>query len=144
MNKAITTSNLFNRLNRFAIGYEPLFREFEKRFDITQPSYPPYNMIKVNDDTVELEIAVSGFTKREITLEQNKDQLIVSGSKTKPEDGQEQEYIHKGVSSKDFTLTWSLADYVEVESAELVDGMLHIILQRLVPEEEKSKLIEIK
>ena len=144
----LTESNLFDKLNKFAIGYEPLFRDFENKFNINRPSYPPYNMISKTEDNSEIviEVAIAGFKKEQITIEKKPRQLTISGSRKNDEPAGEiyVHWLHRGISSRDFSLSWSIAENVEVESAELEDGILSVKLLRIIPKEDIPKLIEIK
>jgi molecular chaperone IbpA len=129
--------------NKFGIGFDDLFDNL-MRVTQTQSStnYPPHNVIKTGDDTVTIEVAVAGFTQGEIDISLNQRFLTITGNK-KRDDGAEQEYLHRGISSRDFAQTFPLAEHVEVNSAAVKDGILTVCLERKVPESAKPKSIAI-
>lgn len=130
-------------LNRALIGFDQLFDNVERRFaNQVQNNYPPYNVIKHDDNTFEIEIAVAGFDKEDITVEVNQDQLIIRGKKTPVET--EVQYMHRGLAARDFERAWTLADHMEVGDAELTNGILCVKLTRIIPEALKPRLIAIK
>ena len=129
--------------NKFGIGFDDLFDNL-MRVTQTQSStnYPPHTVIKTGDDTVTIEVAVAGFTQGEIDISLNQRFLTVTGNK-KRDGGSEQEYLHRGISSRDFAQTFPLAEHVEVNSAAVKDGILTVYLERKVPESAKPKSIAI-
>jgi len=106
-------------------------------------NYPPHNIVKYSDDTYGIEVAVAGFTKEEVTVEVDQDQLTIRGIKNRPNEG-EVEYLHRGLAARDFEQTFTLAEYMIVRGAKVENGMLQIDIQRLVPEALKPRQIEIK
>jgi molecular chaperone IbpA len=128
---------------------DPFFIGFNKELDrlsnvhqaATRQTYPPYDVLKLDEDTYQISIAVAGFTKNDIGISVEDNTLIVKGEITEVTDG---EYLHKGIASRKFTRTFALGEYMEVASAEIKDGMLHINVDRIVPEEKKPKTIKIK
>jgi molecular chaperone IbpA len=122
--------------------YGTLAQEFEKMF--TQPTkatYPPYNIVKVNDDKIVMEFAVAGFKKDEISVTTEKNVLSIKADKPETDD---KNYLHKGIAARKFTRSFNLPEYFEVESAGHEDGILYIDLVKNVPEEKKPKSIKIK
>ena len=110
----------------------------------TTSTYPPYNIVKNEDDKFTIEIAVAGFSKDEIEIE-FKENILKIESKSRPEGDDEKEYLHKGISNKRFrTHTFTLSDDVIVNGADMKDGILKIDMERIIPEEKKPRLIEIK
>ena len=97
---------------------------------------------KTGDDTVTIEVAVAGFAEGEIDISLDKRQLVIKGER-KREDDSSYEYLHRGISRRDFTHTFSLAEHVEVKNASIQDGILSVYLERYVPEEAKPKAIAI-
>jgi molecular chaperone IbpA len=132
-----------NSLNRALIGFDQLFNNFEQRFanQLTN-NYPPFNIIQLDDDTYEIEIAVAGFKKDEVEVEVNQNQLIVKGEHTAGEDT-EKMYHHRGLAARDFTRVWPLAQYVEVRGAQIDNGILTVKLERVIPDAMKPRKIEI-
>jgi molecular chaperone IbpA len=106
-------------------------------------NYPPHNIVKYSDDTYGIEVAVAGFSKDEVTVEVDQDQLTIRGVKAQLNDSQV-EYLHRGLAARNFEQTFTLAEYMEVRGATVADGMLQIDIQRVVPEALKPRRIEIK
>lgn len=129
-------------LNRALVGFDRIFDNFESRFanQINQ-NYPPYNIIKTGDNSYTVEIAVSGFTTDEITVEVDQDQLIVSGRKSEQET--ESAYLHRGLAYRDFERRYTLAEHMEVIKAETKNGLLMIEIERKVPEALLPRKIEV-
>jgi len=127
-------------INRALVGFDRIFNE---RYNAHSTNYPPHNIVKYDDNHYGIEIAVAGFAKEEITVEVDQDQLTVRGTNMVVEDRQV-EYLHRGLASRDFTQTYTLAEYMEVKDAEVKDGMLKISIERIIPEALKPRQIEIK
>ena len=106
-------------------------------------NYPPHNIVKYNDTHYGIEIAVAGFSREEITVEVDQDQLTVRGCKLNQADSRF-EYLHRGLAARDFEQTFTLAEYMEVKGAEVKDGMLGIEIERIIPDALKPRQIEIK
>ena len=106
-------------------------------------NYPPHNIVKYDDTHYGIEVAVAGFSKDEVTVEVDQDQLTIRGVKTRSDENQV-EYLHRGLAARDFEQTFTLAEYMEVRGAKVADGMLQIDIQRIVPEALKPRQIEIK
>jgi molecular chaperone IbpA len=133
-----------NALNRALVGFDSLFDNFEHRFaNQIQQNYPPYNILKHDEDTYEIEIAVTGFEKDEVTVEVDQNQLIVKGQR-KEVDLKEPSYLHRSLATRDFTRTWTLAEHMEVGEGKIKNGVLTIELKRVIPESLKPRLIKIK
>ena len=130
-------------LNRALIGFDQLFNDVERRFaNQVQNNYPPYNVLKHDDNHFEIEIAVAGFEKEDIKIEVDQDQLIIKGQRLKDDDSDK--YLHRGLAARDFERSWTLAEYMEVGDAELTNGILRVKLTRIVPDALKPRLIAIK
>jgi len=106
-------------------------------------NYPPHNIVKYDDTHYGIEVAVAGFSKEEVTVEVDQDQLTIRGVKTRLDENTV-EYLHRGLAARDFEQTLSLAEYLEVRGAKVENGMLQIDIQRIVPEALKPRQIEIK
>jgi molecular chaperone IbpA len=124
-------------LNPFSVGFDELF----KLVNQTNPSYPPYNIVKASDTEYTIELAVAGFSEDEleVTLDGNKLSVIgkvISNRET-------EKFLYRGIANRNFTHNFTIADNVEVSDVSLVDGMLVISLVRNVPEEEKPKKFSI-
>jgi len=108
-------------------------------------NYPPHNIVKYSDSAYGIEVAVAGFSKDEITVEVDQDQLTIRGVKNRPTESTGQvEYLHRGLAARDFEQTFTLAEYMEVVGAKVADGMLHVDIKRVIPDALKPRQIEIK
>ena len=124
----------------FFIGFN---REMERLSNVqlsANQSYPPYNLVKIDDDTYKLSVAVAGFTKEDVKVTVEDGTLFVKGEIS---EDTEAEVIHKGIATRKFTRKFALGEYMEVTSAEMKDGMLNIDIVRILPEEKKPKVISI-
>ena len=131
----------------------PLFRAsvgFDRMADLmdrvlaaepVQPTYPPYNIEKTDENAFRISIAVAGFSADELSVEMKENGLTVSGRKA--EDKAERTYLHRGIATRAFERRFHLADHVRVSGAAHADGMLHIDLVREIPEALKPRRIEI-
>jgi len=130
-------------LNRAFVGFDEIFNNFESRFatQINQ-NYPPFNIIQLNENDYEIQIAVAGFSKSEIDIEVNQNQLIVKGEHAEPAHP-DHVYHHRGLAARDFVRDWTLERYTEVRGAEIKDGILSIKLERVLPDALKPRKIEI-
>lgn len=121
---------------------------FDRYFNVpshVNGNYPPHNIVKYSDDTYGIEVAVAGFTKEEVTVEVDQDQLTIRGVKDRPNvDTGQIEYLHRGLAARDFEQTFTLAEYMIVRGAKVEHGMLQIDIQRVVPEALKPRQITIK
>jgi molecular chaperone IbpA len=126
----------------FFIGFN---REMERLSNVQlasrQTSYPPYDLIKLDDDSYKLSLAVAGFSKNDIDVSVDNGTLVVKGELPELT---EVEIVHKGIAGRKFTRTFALGEYMEVISASMEDGMLNIDIERIIPEEKKPKTIKIK
>ena len=132
-------------INKFGIGFESVLDELLRATAQQQTNYPPYNVIKHTDDQFSIELAVAGFNDGDITVEVESNQLTIKGEQTQCLDDlvREIEYLHRGISARNFVRTFTLADHVEVTNALVANGILTISLERKIPEEKKPKKIAI-
>ena len=128
-------------IHKFAVGFDNMFDEL-LRTSQANTNYPPYNIVKYGDDNFAIELAVAGFKDGEINIQVERNQLTVKGDQAVDLDNQI-EYLHRGISARSFSRTWTLADHVEVAGAKSENGILTISLERKVPEEQKPKSIAI-
>lgn len=129
-------------IHKFGIGFDNIFDDLLNRTAQGQTNYPPYNIVKQSDDSFAIELAVAGFKDGEISITTERNQLTVKGEQAVDLDTQV-EYLHRGISARSFSRTWTLADHVEVAGAKSENGILTISLERKVPEEQKPKTIAI-
>lgn len=141
--RTIDLPTLASRIHRHSIGFDNLFETLNRTFanSNVDSTYPPHNVVKLDDTHYVIELAVAGFAETEIDVELKENVLTVRGEKAKPET--EIEYIHKGISARSFTRTFPLAEHVEVRGATVQNGILAIALEQIVPEEQKAKKIAI-
>jgi molecular chaperone IbpA len=136
-------AEILDNVRPFTVGFDRIFDNLNNVSEIAS-NYPPYNIIKQDDEHFVIELAAAGFSKEEFNIhlvpEGNK--LVVQGVQDRGEDTKE--YYHKGIAARNFTRTFALAEDVEVEGAEFTDGMLNISLVRIIPEEKKPKEITVK
>jgi molecular chaperone IbpA len=130
----------FPDIHKFAVGFDSMFDEFTKVRD--HGNYPPYNVIKYTEDKFAIEVAVAGFKEGDIEIQVEKNQLVVKGEQAL-DINESIEYLHRGISARNFVRSWTLADYVKVQEAQVTNGILTIVLERIVPENEKPKTIAI-
>jgi molecular chaperone IbpA len=128
-------------LNRALIGFDRIFNEVETRHS-QHTNYPPFNVIKHDEENIEIEIAVAGFYKEDLTVEVDQDQLIVKGRRLKDDDASK--YVYRGLAARDFDRAWTLAEHMEVGGVSLTNGILSVKITRIIPEVLKPRLIEIK
>ena len=131
-------------LRRALVGSDIVFDAFETRFanQLTN-NYPPHNVVKTDDTHYVIEIAVAGFKKSEIAVEIEQDVITVRGESTTAEMPTSRQYLHRGLSSRDFERSWQLAEHMVVKGAEIQDGVLTISLEYVIPEEKKARVIDI-
>lgn len=144
MNNTLTRfdTNSLAHLNRALIGFDRIFNDYENRYANSTTNYPPYNILKHDEDHFEIEVAVAGFDKTDISVEVDQDQLVIKGNREKEDDSSK--YLHRGLAARNFERAFTLADHIEVGDAEIANGILRIKLTRIVPEALKPRLIEIK
>jgi len=136
----------FPNVEAWSVGFDRewrLLEDMQNRFMGGTSSYPPYNIKQLAEDRYEIEVAVAGFTKSELQVELNNNQLAVEGSKNISDDMADGSYVYKGIAGRQFRQTFALADHVKVIGSELKDGILKIDLERQLPEEKKPRIIEI-
>jgi len=122
----------------FFIGWDRHFQDLEKVMH-NSTNYPPYNLVEVSEDTYMIELALAGFKKEDISIEQEKNVLTIKGSSEEDEN----KYIHKGIGARAFTRTFSLSEYMNVAGVVMENGVLRVLIVKLVPEEARPKTFEI-
>jgi len=138
--KVVTISDLFPRLDRLSIGWSPLLEQL-KEVTNNKPSYPPYDIVQLDEDTNLLNVAVAGFTKKEVTVTVKDSVITIEGNKKEKQRG---EVVYQGIATRDFKLSLAIAEYWEVTTAQMENGMLTIEFNKTLPEELKPKVIDIK
>jgi molecular chaperone IbpA len=138
--KIITISDVFPRLDRLSIGWSPLLEQL-KEVTNNKPSYPPYDIVQMDEDTNLLNVAVAGFNKKEITVTVKDSVITIEG---KQKDKQRGEVVYQGIATRDFKLSLAIAEYWEVTNALMENGLLTIQFNKILPDELKPKVIDIK
>ena len=127
---------LMDRITRNSIGMDEYF---DRLFNLheTTSNYPPYNLVQISSVESRLELALAGFSKKEVLVYTQDGKLFIEGQKEDKET--DTNYLHKGLAQRSFIRTWTLADDTEVSSVNFEDGLLTVILGRIVPESHKRK-----
>lgn len=130
---------------RYSVGLDELFDTLSRSVNAgTNSNYPPYNIIRYDENRYGVEIALAGFKEDEVEITVHEGYLTVEGQqKVKTGDLDGPVYLHHGISKRDFRKTWPLGNHVEVTAANFADGVLTVALERIVPEEMKPKKIAI-
>ena len=141
--------SIFNQLRPISVGFDNIFDHFEKMFDddvfrVPQVNYPPYNIVKTGTYTYNIEVALAGYSKKDISVEYADGTLTIKSIKEEKSDDKKDGVIHKGIAKRYFSKSFTIADDVKIEDAELKDGLLKIYLMKIVPEDKKPKKITVK
>ena len=139
------TLSIWNDLRPYAVGFDSLFDHFNNTLEYSvkqQTSYPPYNINKIDDLNYQVEMALAGFSKDDIEVKYSDNQLTIKSVES--DDKDEKDVIHRGISKRKFSRSFTLAEDIKVNGAELKDGMLLVELEKIVPEEKKPRTINIK
>ena len=146
MNKQIRfTSESLSPLYKMSIGFDRLAEQFfnDPTFNNAQTGYPPYNISKLEDETYQVTLAIAGFKKSDIDIQLEDGNLLITGTIVTEDSEDKTEYLHKGIAERNFVRSFKLAEYVEVKSAKLEDGLLKVELFRNVPDALKPQSIKI-
>lgn len=130
--------------DKFFVGFDDHYDRMVKMHDdLTKniPNYPPYNIRKTGENTYVIELALAGFAKQDIEIELVDGKMVIRGKTT--EDADEGNYLFKGIANRGFTRTFALEDQIEVKNAEMLNGMLKVFLEKIIPEHKKPKKIDI-
>jgi molecular chaperone IbpA len=131
-------------LTKFGIGFDHMFDELNRiHSQQSGTNYPPYNVVQINEDEYMISLAVAGFGLDNLTVTKDKNILVIEGKQHESKDNVEPNYLHHGISARDFRREFKLADHVEIDNAHLELGILNIHLIRDIPEAQKPKTIAI-
>ena len=142
--------SIFSNLRPFTVGFDDMFDHFDMLTtqlpQMTASNYPPYNIVKTGNHTFDIEVALAGYNKKDVSVTYEDNQLKIESVKSKEEKEVEDNegILHKGIAKRSFLKTFTVADDVEVKSAELKDGLLRVSLEKIIPEHKKAKTISIK
>jgi len=131
-------TRLFSQLDQLSVGFGPAFKDFQYQTN----NYPPHNIVRISDNEFFLELAVAGFKKPEIKMEEHQGQLTISGNKDDSEDSLV--YQYRGIAGRSFSKSWRIAEYFEVSGAKMEDGILTVTFIKNIPDSSKPKQIIIK
>ena len=156
-NKALS---IFNQLRPVSVGFDSIFDHFERMFDddfrFPTVNYPPYNIDKTGTYTYNIEVALAGYNKKDIsveyadgvltikTIKDIKSEILREAKEKKPFIPNKGKVIHNGIAKRYFSKSFTIADDVKIEDAELKDGLLKVFLMKIVPEGKKPKKITVK
>jgi len=144
--------SIFNNLRPLTVGFDNVFDQLEYMMEDrffekgTVGNFPPYNIVKTGENTYDVELALAGFNRNDIEVEYKENNLTVKSKKQEKADETDPDgnMIHRGISKRMFSRSFTIANDVEVKGAELKDGLLKVSLERIIPEHKKAKTIEIK
>ena len=142
-----STLSLFNKLRPVSVGFDSVFDHFESMFNESpslHTNYPPYDILKTDEHSYVIELAVAGFSKKDIAVTVENGVLTVESDRERNAENSGQEIIHRGISKRYFKKSFSISDDVEIRGAELKDGLLRISMEKIIPESRKRKEISIK
>ena len=129
-------------IHKFGIGFDSIFEDIHRLATVAgKDNYPPYNVIKIDDDHFAIELALAGIDKEALDIQVDQNQLTISTEKA--ETDEELEYLHKGISQRGFSRSFTLADHVIVQGADMRNGILKVNLERQLPDELKPRKIDI-
>jgi len=142
----MTNLSIFNQLRPFSVGFDDMFDHFDSMVSMGSSNYPPYNIVKTDKNSYNIEIALAGFNKKDISVEVENGILTIESIKDK--DTKEVEdndgILHKGISKRYFKKQFTIADDVKVNGAELKDGLLKVSMEKIIPEARKLRQITVK
>ena len=144
--------SIFKQLRPVSIGFDNIFDHFENFFEDGEDyirasltsSFPFYNIVKKGDNKFDIEVALAGYDKKDITVEYEDKLLRIKSVKETKSDKDKDGVIHQGIAKRFFSKSFTIADDVEIDGAELKNGLLKVSLRQIVPENKKPKQITVK
>jgi molecular chaperone IbpA len=143
--------SIFNQLRPVSIGFDNIFDHFEKIMDDSDEffrtptaTFPFYNIVKTGDTTYDIEVALAGYSKKDIKVDYADNLLTIKSIKEEKNSKESNGVIHKGIAKRYFSKVFTIADDVEIKGAELKDGLLKVSLNKILPEGKQPKSIEVK
>ena len=133
----------FDPFRNLTVGFDSIFDQLSSLSQFEIPKYPPYNIKKVEDNKYQLEMALAGFAKSDLEVEVKDNTLTVTGNSADDTETTNS-FVYKGIAQRAFTRQWALMDYLKVFNANFKDGVLVVDMELNLPEEKKSKKIEVK
>jgi|TARA_B110000977_G_scaffold168899_1_gene218436 molecular chaperone IbpA len=142
--------SIFTGLKPFTVGFDDMFEHFDHMVDhlphLTANNYPPYNIVKTGSLTYDIQVALAGYNKKDVSINYEDNILKIESVKSKDEKEVEDNdgVLHKGIAKRNFMKVFTIAEDVEVKGAELKDGLLTVSLEKIVPDHKKARTINIK
>ena len=143
--------SIFNQLRPVSIGFDNIFDHFEKIMDDSDEffrtptaTFPFYNIVKTGGTTYDIEVALAGYSKKDIKVDYADNLLTIKSVKEVNDSKESNGVIHKGIAKRYFSKVFTIADDVEIKGAELKDGLLKVSLNKILPESKKPRSIEVK
>ena len=142
--------SIFTGLKPFTVGFDDMFEHFDHMVDhlphLTAINYPPYNIVKTGSLTYDIQVALAGYNKKDVSINYEDNILKIESVKSKDEKEVEDNdgVLHKGIAKRNFMKVFTIAEDVEVKGAELKDGLLTVSLEKIVPDHKKARTINIK
>lgn len=134
----------FSPLFRSTVGFDRLSQMLQSNMlSDASSAYPPYNIVKIDDDNYAISMAVAGFAEKDIDITAKDTQLIIQGKATEREEAKDVTYLHRGIAERAFERRFQLADHIRVTGATLENGLLTVSLVREIPEQMKPRKIDI-
>ena len=130
---------------RSTVGFDRVFSTLDQLggADGSVPSYPPYNIERSGENAYRISVAVAGFTDADLSIEAKENRLTIRGEKQTNDEGKTVDVLYQGIAARTFERSFQLADYVQVKGARLENGLLHVDLEREIPEAMKPRAIPI-
>jgi len=141
-----STLSLFNKLRPVSVGFDSVFDHFESMFNdlpTMHSNYPPYDIVKTDQHSYVIELAVAGFSKKDISVTVENGVLTVESNREGQSETNGEKIIHRGISKRYFKKSFSISDDVQIRGAELKDGLLRVSMEKIIPESRKRKEISI-
>ena len=143
--------SIFNQLRPISVGFDNIFDHFERLMDdgdeffrTPTSAFPFYNIVKTGTYTYDIEVALAGYSKKDIKVDYADNLLTIKSVKEEKDSKESRGVIHKGIAKRYFSKVFTISDDVKIDGAELKDGLLKIYLMKIVPEGKKPKTIEVK
>ena len=143
--------SIFNQLRPVSVGFDNIFDHFESMFDDNDEffrtptaTFPFYNIVKTGDTTYNIEVALAGYTKKDIKVDYADNLLTIKSVKEVKDSKESNGVIHRGIAKRYFSKAFTIADDVEIKGAELKDGLLQVSLNKILPDAKKPRSIEVK
>ena len=142
--------SIFNQLRPISVGYDSIFDHFERLmgdgddfFRTPTSTFPFYNIVKTGNTTYDIEVALAGYGRKDIKIDYADNLLTIKSVKEEKNSNESNGVIHRGIAKRYFSKVFTIADDVEIKGAELKDGLLRVSLERIVPEAQKPRVIDI-